>query len=146
MPRFDPYAPAERAKRVVPYDFVLDQLATLAPTTRAMFGATAVYLEERIVFLLRKKGDSDDGVWLCFEPAVAAEVSELLPRLCTIDVLGTVRSWRKLAASSEQFEDDVLLACKLLREGDTRIGKIPDRLKKKNTSAQAQKKKVKKLR
>jgi hypothetical protein len=135
MPRLDPYAPSEKRKREIPFDFVLERLAPLAPTTRAMFGATGVYLDERVVFILRKKGDSDDGVWLCFEPERESEVLALLPRLARIDVLGNVRAWRKLAANSESFEDDVLYACKLLLAGDTRIGKLPDRLKKQKRAA-----------
>jgi hypothetical protein len=139
--RTDPYAPAERPKRAVAYPFVLDQLAALSPTTRAMFGATAVYLDERVVFLLRKKGDADDGVWLSYEPEVEAEVLALLPRLQRIEVLGNVRCWRKLAASSDSFEDDVMQACKLLRAGDTRLGKLPDRLKRKSSSKSKSEKK-----
>jgi hypothetical protein len=140
MPRVDPFAPSEKKKREIPFDFVLEQLAPLSPTTRAMFGATGVYLGERVVFILRKKGDSDDGVWLCFEPEVEAEVLTLLPRLARIGVLGNVRSWRKLAASSESFEDDVLYACKLLRAHDTRIGKVPDRLKAKKRATEREEK------
>jgi hypothetical protein len=135
MPRIDPFAPLAGKKRDIPFDFVLDQLEPLGPTTRAMFGSTGVYLDERVVFILRKKGDSDDGVWVCFEPSVEAEVRELLPALQHIDVLGNVRAWRKLAASHPNFEDDVLRACKLLLAGDTRLGKLPDRLKAKQRAA-----------
>jgi hypothetical protein len=138
MPRLDPFAPLVRKQRDIPFDFVLERLEPLGPTTRAMFGSTGVYLGERVVFILRKKGDSDDGVWVCFEPEVEAEVAALLPALQHIDVLGNVRSWRKLAASHASFEDDVLYACKLLLAGDTRLGKLPDRLKAKHRAAAKQ--------
>jgi hypothetical protein len=131
MPRIDPYAPVASKKRSIPFDFVLEQLAPLAPTVRAMFGSTGVYLDERVVFILRQKRDADDGVWVCFEPEREAEVLLLFPTLERIEVLGNVRAWRKLAASSETFEDDVLRACKLLASGDQRLGKLPDRLKAK---------------
>jgi hypothetical protein len=129
VPRIDPFAPAATKKRAIPFDFVLDQLAPLAPTVRAMFGSTGVYLDERVVFILRQKGDVDDGVWVAYEPELEADVLSLFPRLERIEVLGNVRAWRKLAASSEAFEDDVLRACKLLVSGDQRLGKLPERLK-----------------
>src|SRR4051794_30225098 len=95
----DPYAPAERPKRAVAYPFVLDLLSTLETSTRAMFGATAVYLDERVLFILRQKGDQDDGMWLAYEPDAETDVLALFPHLQRIELLGNVRCWRKLAAS-----------------------------------------------
>jgi hypothetical protein len=127
----DPFAPsAKKPARAIPFDFVLDQLAQLEPTTRPMFGCTAVYVEQRIVFVLRKKGDADDGVWVAFEPALAQEVLALFPRLQGIEVLGNSRGWRKLAARNASFEEDVLRACALLRDGDQRLGKLPESRKR----------------
>jgi hypothetical protein len=135
MPRIDPYAPVATKQRSIPFEFVLEQLAPLSPTVRAMFGSTGVYLGERVVFILRQKRDVDDGVWVCFEPELEAEVLSLFPALQRIEVLGNVRAWRKLSASSETFEDDVLRACKLLVSGDQRLGKLPERLKTKRTKS-----------
>lgn len=135
MPRLDPFAPLVHKQRDIPFDFVLERLEPLGPTTRAMFGSTGVYLDERVICILRKKGDRDDGVWLCFEPERQEEVLQLLPALQRIDVLGHVRNWRKLSATSPSFEEDVLRMCRLLLDGDTRIGKLPDRLKAKKKAA-----------
>lgn len=137
-PSDDYYAPSTTTKRPIAYEFVLDALARVEPTTRAMFGSTGVYVGERVLFILRQKGDSDDGVWLAFESAAEAEVYALFPRLKPIDVLGNVRSWRKLSAHDESFEEDVLKACRLVCSGDTRLGKVPDRQKKKTKAASAQ--------
>lgn len=126
----DPFAPAAKPGRAIPFDFVLEELAALEPSTRPMFGCTAVYLDERIVFVLRKKGGSDDGVWVAYEPAREQQVLALLPRLQPIELFGNSRSWRKLAADSESFEEDVLQACALLRRGDERLGKLPDARKR----------------
>ena len=41
--------------RKVPFDFVLEEIADVAPWTRPMFGGAAVYVDERIVFILREK-------------------------------------------------------------------------------------------
>jgi hypothetical protein len=137
MPRLDPFAPTSKKQREIPFDFVLERLEPLGPTTRAMFGSTGVYLDERVICILRKKGDVDDGIWVCFEPEHHDAVQELLPTLQRIERLGNVRNWRKLSASLPSFEDDVLRMCQLLLDGDTRIGKLPDRLKKAKRKAAA---------
>jgi hypothetical protein len=129
----DPFAPAAKPRRAIPFDFVLDELAALAPTTRPMFGCTAVYLDERIVFVLRKKGGADDGVWVAYDACHEQEVLALLPRLQPIGLFDNSRSWRKLAADSAGFEEDVLRACALLRGGDERLGKLPDARKRSTT-------------
>jgi hypothetical protein len=132
MPRgVDPFAPAPRRPREIPYEFVLERLAPLGLTTKPMFGSLGVYQDERVLFILRRKGDVDDGVWLAFEPEHEAALNALLPGLSKIERLGNVRAWRKLAAHSPSFEDDVLRVCALLLAGDMRIGKLPDRLKAK---------------
>jgi len=132
----DPFTPRTVPKKPVAYDFVLDELAELSLSTRPMFGSTAVYVEDRIVFILRQKGDADDGVWVVFDRERASEVLELLPRLRAIDVLGgRAGGWRKLAADSPSFEDDVLSACRLVKRGDPRIGKIPERQQRKKKQA-----------
>jgi hypothetical protein len=132
MPRgVDPFAPAPRQRREIPYEFVLERLEMLGLTTKPMFGSHGVYLDERVLFILRRKGDVDDGVWLAFEPEHEPALKALLPGLSKIQRLGNVRAWRKLAANSPSFEDDVLRVCALVLAGDTRIGKLPDRLKAK---------------
>ena len=52
--------------KAVPYRFVLDALTDVTPTTRAMFGALAVYVGERIVFILHDRSAEPhaNGVWL----------------------------------------------------------------------------------
>jgi hypothetical protein len=55
---------AVRKTKAIPFEFVLDELADVEPSTRSMFGCTAVYVEEKIVFILRDKKDRDDGVWI----------------------------------------------------------------------------------
>jgi hypothetical protein len=128
--RTDILAPAEKQRQVA-YPFVLDAMAELAPTTRPLFGSTAVYVGERVFFILRKKGDADDGVWVAFDEEREADAIAALPRLSKIRRLPNVRSWRKLAANGPHFEDDVLEACRLAGEPDGPLGKIPVRQKAK---------------
>lgn len=44
-----------KPRKRVPHEFVLEALAPLAPMTRPMFGCLAIYVEEKIVLILREK-------------------------------------------------------------------------------------------
>jgi hypothetical protein len=46
---------AIRMRKRLPYEFVLDALAPLSPWTRPMFGCLAVYVEDKIVLILRER-------------------------------------------------------------------------------------------
>jgi hypothetical protein len=94
-----------------------------------MFGCLAVYVEDKIVVILRDKCDAtsaDDGVWL----ATTAEHHESLrrefPRMRSIGVLGKkVTGWQVLPVDAADFEESALRACELIVAGDARIGKVP---------------------
>ncbi|MDB4988913.1 MAG: hypothetical protein JWN04_4091 [Myxococcaceae bacterium] len=121
------FAVRKHPAKPMAHDFVLEELQALAPTTHPMFGCTAVYVGERIVFILRGRGDADDGVWVAFEPTRELEVMTALPTLTAIGVIPNARGWRKLAQTSPSFEEDVLRACAMVRAGDSPIGKVPAR-------------------
>lgn len=113
----------------MPHAFVLDELAACSPRTNPMFGCLAVYVGERIVFILRDRGpdDPDNGVWLAFEADRADAVKKRFPRLKIIEAFkNDVKGWLKLSAKSRDFEDDVLAACALVREHDPLLGKVPN--------------------
>ena len=95
-----------------------------------MFGCVAVYVEEKIVLILRDKpgAEADNGVWL----ATTAEHHESLrrefPQMRSIGVLGKeVTGWQVLPADAADFEETALRACELVLQGDPRIGKVPRR-------------------
>jgi hypothetical protein len=119
---------AAKQRKVVPHEFVLDAIAPLSPWTRPMFGCLAVYVEDKIVVILRDKrnGTADNGVWL----ATTAEHHEGLrrefPNMRSIQVLGKkVTGWQVLPADAPDFEEAALRACKLIVARDPRIGKVP---------------------
>jgi hypothetical protein len=53
-------------RKAIPHEFVLDAIAPLSPRTRPMFGCLAIYVEDKIVLVLRDKRNetADNGVWL----------------------------------------------------------------------------------
>src|SRR5215471_1144091 len=120
----DVLARTAKNSRKIAYDFVLDALHELGPTTR-------------VVFVLRKKGDSDDGVWVAFDEERTPDAIAALPNLTPIRRLPNVRSWRKLAENHPDFEDDVLEACRIAADPGGPLGKIPVRQKKKKAQAAA---------
>jgi hypothetical protein len=119
---------AKRAAAKIPFRFVLDELATLAPRTRPMFGAVAVYVGEKFMLVLRDRPSypGDNGVWIATEHEHHASLLRDLPGLRGIGLLGTrATRWRILPVEAEHFESSVLRACELIRGRDPRIGTVP---------------------
>jgi hypothetical protein len=119
---------ADQKRRSVPFEFVLDAISSLSPWTRPMFGCLAVYVEEKIVLILRDKQDhaADNGVWLATTKEHNESLRREFPNLRSIQVLGSrVTGWQVLPADDSDFETMALRACDLILVGDPRIGKVP---------------------
>ena len=120
---------ATARKKKIPFDMVLTELESLGPTTNPMFGCTAVYVDEKIVFILRDRPShpEDNGVWVATTREHHASLRKDLPSLRSIGVLagGAETGWQILPAGEETFEDEVLRACAMVLREDPRIGKIP---------------------
>jgi len=112
-----------------PHQFVLDALAELAPFTRPMFGCLAIYVDDKIVLILRDRPvhPEDNGVWLVTTREYHASLRNEFPCMRTIGLLGeNVTNWQSLPASAPDFEQAALHACELVIAGDPRIGKVPN--------------------
>jgi hypothetical protein len=121
---------AFKRQKIAPHDFVLDALVPLAPTTRQMFGCLAVYVEDRIVVILRDRTDypADNGVWLATTAEHHASLQREFPRMRSIRLFGQkITHWQVLPADAPDFEESTLRACELIRAQDPRIGKVPKR-------------------
>jgi len=121
------FATKASAKKI-PFAFVLDELDGLDPVTRPMFGCTAVYVGEKIVFALRDKrsDDDDSGVWIATTKEHHASLRREMPSLRSITVFGSGESsWQVVPKDALDFEESTILACALVRRGDPRIGTIP---------------------
>ena len=129
--------PAIAKRRTAPYPFVLEALYPLGPEVRPMFSGLAVYVDDRIVLMLRDspKKPADNGVWLVFsESANLADsgISRDFPSIRDIELLGgKIAHWRLIPADSPTFESEALHACELLLKGDRRFGRIPQSRKSK---------------
>lgn len=119
---------AIKRNKTSPWPFVLDALAAVSPQTRSMFGSLAVYVEEKIVLILRQKGDgsADDGVWLATTEQHHDSLRDDFPNMRSVGVFGkAVTGWQVLPADSPEFEETALRACELIVARDPRIGKVP---------------------
>ena len=120
---------AVRRRKPVPHEFVLDALAALSPLTRPMFGCSAVYVQDKIVLILRDKPEhaADNGVWLATTEQHHQSLRQEFPSMRSIQVFGKpVTSWQVLPAESADFEAAALHVCDLVLAGDPRIGKLPE--------------------
>jgi hypothetical protein len=119
---------AVKQRKAVPHEFVLDAIAPLSPWTRSMFGCLAIYVEDKIVLILRDKRDqtADNGVWLATTEEHHRSLRQEFPNMRSIHVLGKkVTGWQVLPADAQDFEEAALRACELVLAGDPRIGKVP---------------------
>jgi hypothetical protein len=120
------------------FSFVLEELldSSLAPRvrTRALFGSHAVYVNEKIVFILRQKMDAktlrDDGLWVAMMPEHSNSLRQEYPALRQIELFADrgrkgFAGWLNLPSDDDGFEETALAICRLVIHGDPRIGKVP---------------------
>ena len=121
-------------KKVIPFDFVIENLFAANPTVKPMFGAYAVYIENKIVLILRDKNDEDSGVWLATSVEHQASLKKDFPSMRSIRIFGSGESsWQVISKEENDFETSINLACELILKGDIRIGKIPKPKRKKKS-------------
>ena len=60
---------SQKKKAVLPFSFIFDYLFPLEYTVKPMFGCRAVYIEDKIVFILRQRPKSTElnGIWIATE-------------------------------------------------------------------------------
>jgi hypothetical protein len=119
---------ATAKKRRVPFEFVLAEVEALEPFTRPMFGCTAVYVDDKIVLVLRDRPGAplDNGVWIATVVAHHGSLRAELPCMRSIGVLGAgTTGWQVLPVDAPDFEEAVVHACALVKQRDARIGKVP---------------------
>jgi len=99
-------------RKPVPFEFVLEAIAPLSPETRPMFGCLAIYVEDKIVLILRNKEKrdqtADNGVWLATTEEHHQSLRREFPNMRSIQVLGKqagkkVTGWQLLPADAPDF-------------------------------------------
>lgn len=114
-------------KKQVPFPFILEEIASLRPTIKTVFGFTYVYLEEKLLFSLRDdpKQRGTNGMWLFTETEHAASLAKEFPDLPKRQFWRSGKNcWVVLASRFENFEEYAFHACELILNGDQRIGRL----------------------
>jgi hypothetical protein len=113
--------------RVVPYDFVFDYLPRNV-VVRPMFGMYYIYLNKKIMLILRKASKNLDmnGIWVATSKEHHKSLERDIPALT--DFLldnGEMHDsdWRLLKHDHDDFESAAIQLCELITHGDRRIGK-----------------------
>ncbi len=103
-----------------------------------MFGCLAVYIDDKIVLILRDKRHEtgDNGMWLATTEEYHESLRREFPNMRSIQVFGKdVTGWQVLPADVPHFEEAALRACELIVARDPRIGKMPGARRASRSSA-----------
>jgi hypothetical protein len=118
---------AQSSKSAVPFPFVLDELESLRPTVKKVFGFTHVYLGEKLLFSLRDatRQRGTNGMWLYTTTDHADSLAAEFPELPRRQVWRSgKKAWVVLASRLGDFEENAFRACELILRGDQRIGRL----------------------
>lgn len=133
--------PKPKSKKSMPFEFVLEELDSLSPYIKPMFGAYGLYVNDKIVFILRDrpKSPEDNGIWLATTGEHHKSLKKEFPNMRSLQMFGPgPTGWQVLPVDADDFEESALKACQVVRNGDPRIGKVPKtKLKKKVRSSKA---------
>ena len=115
------------ARGQTPFPFVLDELSSLRPTVKPVFGFTYVYLGERLLCALRdsetKKGSN--GMWLFTTTEHVDSLAREFPELSRRYLWRSGKNaWVILPSKLGEFEEYAFKACELMVNGDRRIGRV----------------------
>jgi len=115
----------------MPYEFIFDLLYPLEPTIKKMFGVSALYIDEKIYFALRKKEDNtaDNGIWIGTEIEHHESLKKDFPVLTHLHNI-PIKKWLLLHEDEDNFEEVTTQICELIKKGDPRIGVLPKPKKK----------------
>jgi hypothetical protein len=111
----------------VPFSFVLEELVSLRPRIKSVFGFTHVYLDERLLFSLRDsaKQPGTNGMWVYTTTEHVESLVREFPQLPRRQVWRSgKKAWLVLASRLEDFEEYAFKACELILRGDQRIGRL----------------------
>ncbi|HEY0029895.1 MAG TPA: hypothetical protein VGC65_03975 [Bacteroidia bacterium] len=121
-----------KEKKAIPFDFAIENLFSLDPIVKPMFGAHAIYIGSKIVLILRNKEDEDSGVWIATIPEHHNSLKKTFPAMRNIQLFGGgTSSWQLLPMDADSFEANVNKVCDLILKSDPRVGKIPVKKKAK---------------
>jgi hypothetical protein len=118
------------ANKTIPFDFILDFLIPLDVTVKQVFGLWAIYVNEKIMLILRQRMDYPDtnGIWIATNQEHHKSLKVDLPSIHSISNYshGIKESeWQVIPVDSDDFESSARKVCDFIKHNDHRIGRIP---------------------
>jgi hypothetical protein len=113
--------------RQLPFSFVLEELASIRPRVKRIFGFAHVYLDERLLFSLRdsNKQPGTNGIWVYTTTEHVDSLAKEFPQLPRRQLWRSGKNaWVVLASRLEDFEEHAFKLCELILRGDRRIGRL----------------------
>ncbi len=107
----------------IPYEFVIEDLISLGPLVKRMFGVHSIYIGETL-FLALYRGDKhpqDHGIWIGTERKHHQYLKQHFPSIRALQGV-PIKKWILLPEDSESFEEDAFRICQMIKNGDERIG------------------------
>jgi len=114
-------------RRQDPFPFVLQELLSVRPVVKRMFGFTHVYLGERLLCSLRDSArrPGTNGMWLYTTAEHLESLGREFPDLPRRYLWRSGKNaWVILASRLEGFEEYAYAACELILRGDRRVGRV----------------------
>ena len=118
---------SQLTRKHLPFSFILEELASIRPTIKQMFGFTHVYIDDKLLFSLRDsiKQHATNGMWLYTTTEQMESLGREFPGLSRRYMWRSGKNgWVILASKLEGFEEYVFRACELILRGDQRIGRV----------------------
>lgn len=125
-----PFMKGDSPRKRIPFTFVIDELESLRPTVRTVFGFTHVYLEDLLLFSLRDNTNQPgaNGMWLYTTTEHAASLAREFSDLPRRQIWRSgKKAWIILASRLPEFEEHAFKACELILGRDQRIGRLSRR-------------------
>jgi len=111
-----------------PFDFIFDYLPT-SIVVKKMFGMHYLYLGEKIMLILRKRGNEPElnGLWVATSKRHHESLKREVPEFGPFFIDGYERhgNWLFIQCNAEEFEEAAINVCELILHGDLRIGNVP---------------------
>ena len=115
------------SRRQDPFPFVLQELLSVRPVVKRMFGFTHVYLGERLLCSLRDSArrPGTNGMWLYTTAEHLESLGREFPDLPRRYLWRSGKNaWVILPSKFEGFEEYAYAACELILRGDRRVGRV----------------------
>jgi hypothetical protein len=119
-------------RKKVPFGFVLDELNSLSPMIKPMFGGFVIYIGEKMTLFLydQEKYLEFKGVSLATTPEHYPSLAQEFPSTSNVEPKKISKHpWLLIPSSAVDFEEQALKACEMIMNGDPRIGRIPEEKK-----------------